>query len=134
MRVLLEHGADPSMQQKNHITALMLAAGLGRGLGTFADEYASEAQQVDAVKVLLDQHVDINAANDAGQTALHFAALSMDSVVELLVMNGAKLDIKDRQGRTPLDMASGKGGPGRAGAAAQPRPSTIALLHKLGAN
>src|SRR5262249_1410565 len=37
MRVLLEHGADPSMQQKNHITALMLAAGLGRGLGTFAD-------------------------------------------------------------------------------------------------
>jgi len=134
MRVLLEHGADPSMQQKNHVTALMLAAGLGRGLGTFADEYASEAQQVEAVKVLLDQHVDINAANDAGQTALHFAALSMDSVVELLVMNGAKLDIKDRQGRTPLDMASGKGGPGRAGAAAQPRPSTIALLRKLGAN
>jgi ankyrin repeat protein len=134
MRVLLEHGADPSMQQKNHISALMLAAGLGRGLGTFADEYASEAQQVEAVKVLLGQHVDVNAANDAGQTALHFAALSMDSVVELLVMNGAKLDIRDRQGRTPLDMASGKGGPGRAGAAAQPRPSTIALLHKLGAN
>ena len=134
MRALLEHGADPSMQQKNHVTALMLAAGLGRGLGTFADEYASEAQQVEAVKVLLDQHVDVDAANDAGQTALHFAALSMDSVVELLVMHGAKLDIRDRQGRTPLDMASGKGGPGRAGAAAQPRPSTIALLRKLGAN
>jgi ankyrin repeat protein len=132
MRVLLAHGADPSMQQKNHTTALMLAAGQGRGLGTFADEYATESQMFEAVKLLLDTHVDINAANDAGQTALHFAALSMDTVVELLAKNGAALDAKDKQGRTPLDMAMGKGGPGRAGAAAQPRPSTIALLRKLG--
>jgi ankyrin repeat protein len=133
MRLLLEHGADPSIEQKNHTTALMLAAGLGRGLGTFADEYAAEAQMIEAVKVLLDRHVDINAANDSGQTALHFAALSMDSVVELLVMNGAKLDATDKQGRTPLDMALGKGGPGRAGAAATPRPSTAAILRRLGA-
>src|SRR5262249_6575909 len=96
IRLLLEHGADPAMEQKNHITALMLAAGLGRGLGTFADEFSTEAQQVEAVKVLLDRHVNVNAATDAGQTALHFAALSMDSVVELLVMNGAQLDAKDR--------------------------------------
>src|SRR5207237_5226903 len=39
MRLLLDNGADPSIVQKNHTTALMLAAGLGRGLGTFADEY-----------------------------------------------------------------------------------------------
>ncbi|HEY2382173.1 MAG TPA: ankyrin repeat domain-containing protein [Terriglobia bacterium] len=133
MRLLLEHGAEPAIAQKNHVTALMLAAGLGRGLGTFADEYAAEKEQYDAVKLLLDRRVDVNAANDGGQTALHFAALSMDSVVELLVMNGANLEAKDRQGRTPLDMASGKGGPGRAGAAAVPRPGTIALLRKLGA-
>jgi ankyrin repeat protein len=86
----------------------------------------------EAVKLLLESRVDINAANDAGQTAMHFAALSMDTVVELLAKNGAKLDATDKQGRTPLDMALGKGGPGRAGAAAQPRPSTIALLRKLG--
>src|SRR5262245_52678232 len=133
MRLLLDYGADPTTEQKNHITALMLAAGLGRGLGTFADEFSKEAQQLEAVKVLLDRHVDLNAVTDAGQTALHFAALSMDSVVELLVMNGAKLDIKDKQGRTPLDMALGKGGPGRAGAAAAPRPGTVALLRRLGA-
>ena len=94
---------------------------------------ATEAQMLEAVKVLLEQHVDVNAANDAGQTALHFAALSMDSVVELLVMNGANLDAADKQGRTPLDMALGKGGPGRAGQAATPRPATAALLRKLGA-
>src|SRR5204862_2729336 len=36
MRLLLSRGADPSIEQKNHVTALMLAAGLGRGLSTFA--------------------------------------------------------------------------------------------------
>ena len=116
------------------MTALMLAAGLGRGLGTFADEVATEAQMLEAVKLLLERHVDVNAVNEGGQTALHFAALSMDSVVELLVRSGAKLDIADRQGRTPMDMALGKGGPGRAGqAAALHGASTIALLRKLGA-
>ncbi|HEX4996714.1 MAG TPA: ankyrin repeat domain-containing protein [Terriglobia bacterium] len=134
MRLLLAHGADPALEQRNKVTALILAAGLGRGLGVFADEYATESQMLEAVKILLERDdVDVNAANDQGQTPLHFAALSMDSVVELLVMHGAKMDAVDRQGRTPMDMASGKGGPGRAGAAAQPRPTTIALLKKLGA-
>ena len=133
MRLLLERGADPTMTQKTKVTALILAAGLGRGLGVFNDEYATEAQQREAVQVLLDRQVDINATNEAGQTALHFAALSMDSVVELLVKHGAKLDIADKQGRTPMDMANGKGGPGRAGQAAAPRQSTIELLRKLGA-
>jgi uncharacterized protein len=134
MRLLLEKGANPSIEQKNRTTALMLASGQGRGLGTFADEFATEAEMYQAVKLLLEQHVDINAANEAGQTPLHFAALSMDSVVELLIKSGANIDAKDRQGRTPLDMASGKGGPGRAGQAAAPRPSTIALLNKYGAH
>jgi len=133
MTLLLDRGADPSIAQKSKVTALMLAAGLGRGLGVFNDEYATEPQMLEAVKVLLDRHVDVNATNDAGQTALHFAALSMDSVVELLVKNGARMDVTDRQGRTPLDMANGKGGPGRAGQAASPRLSTIELLRKLGA-
>lgn len=132
MRLLLSRGADPALAQPGGVTALMLAAGLGRGLGVFADEYATDAQMLEAVKILLEQHVNVNAANDAGQTALHFAALSMDSVVELLVKNGANIDAVDRQGRTPMDMARGKGGPGRAGAVATPRLTTIELLHKLG--
>jgi uncharacterized protein len=133
MRLLLSRGADPTLEQKSKVTALMLAAGLGRDLNTFADEHTTEAQMLETVKILLEQHVNVNAANDAGQTALHFAALSMDSVVELLVKNGANIDAADRQGRTPLAMAQGKGGPGRAGQAAQPRPGTIELLRKLGA-
>jgi ankyrin repeat protein len=131
MRLLLEHGADPSLRQKSGTTALMLAAGFGRGLGVFAGDYATDAQMYEAVQVLLARHVDVNAVNENGQTALHFAALSMDPVVRLLAENGANLFIKDKQGRTALDFASGGGPRGRAGAAPVVRKETAALLRQL---
>ncbi len=131
MKLLLDHGADPAMVQKNHTTALMLAAGLGRGLGVFAKDYATEAQMVEAVKVLLDRHVDVNAVNDSGQTALHFAAQASDDIVRLLVANGANPNAKDKQGRTPLDAALGVGLRGRAGGPPTVREGTAALLREL---
>jgi len=131
MRLLLDNGANPALAQKNHTTALMMAAGFGRGLGVFAKDYATEAQMIEGLKVLLDRHVDVNATNDAGQTALHFAALSSDATVKLLAEHGAQLDIKDKQGRTALDFALGAGGRGRAGALPEPRESTAALLRQL---
>jgi uncharacterized protein len=131
MRLLLDNGADPALPQRNHTTALMMAAGFGRGLGVFAKDYATEAQMLEGLKVLLDRHVDVNAANDNGQTALHFAALSSDATVKLLAGHGAQLDIKDKQGRTPLDFALGAGGRGRAGALPVARESTAALLRQL---
>ena len=134
MRLLLENGADPSLAQRNHTTALMIAAGLGRGLGVFAGDYATEAQMIEGLQVLLDRHVDVNAVNDNGQTALHFAALSSDATVKLLAEHGAQLNIKDKQGRTPLDFALGAGGRGRAGAAPVARESTAALLRQLAKN
>ncbi len=131
MRLLLEFGADPELTSRNHTTALMMAAGLGRGLGVFAKDYATEAQMVEGLKVLLDRHVNVNAQNDAGQTALHFAVLSSDETVKLLAANGAKLDIKDKQGKTPLDFALGGGGRGRAGGPPVVREGTAALLRQL---
>jgi ankyrin repeat protein len=131
MRLLLENGADPALAQRNHTTALMMAAGFGRGLGVFAKDYATEAEMIEGLKVLLARHVDVNAVNDNGQTALHFAALSSDATVRLLAEHGAQLDIKDKQGRTPLDFALGAGGRGRAGALPVPRESTAALLRQL---
>jgi ankyrin repeat protein len=131
MRLLLEHGADPTMVQKNHTTTLMLAAGVGRGLGVFANDYSTEAEMLEAVKVLLDRHVDVNAVNDSGQTALHFAAQASDDIVKLLAANGAKLDVKDKQGRTPVDAALGVGLRGRAGGPPNVRQGTAALLRQL---
>ena len=36
-------GMNPSIQQKNHVSALILASGLGKWLSTFADEHTTEA-------------------------------------------------------------------------------------------
>lgn len=131
MRLLLEYGADPEIAQRNHTTALMLAAGLGRGLGVFAKDYATEAQMVEGLKVLLDRHVNVNAQNDTGDTALHFAAMNSLETVKLLAANGATLDVKNRQGRTPLDFAEGGGGRGRAGGPPVVRKDIAELLKQL---
>jgi ankyrin repeat protein len=131
MRLLLEHGADPSLTQKNHSTALMIAAGLGRGQGVFANDFATEAQMVEGAAVLLDRGVDVNAVNDSGETALHYAAQASDEIVRMLAAHGAKLDVKDKNGRTPEDFAMGVGLRGRAGGPPTVREHTAALLRQL---
>jgi uncharacterized protein len=131
MRALLDGGADPALTQRNRATALMLASGLGRGTGAFQKDVGTEGDLFEAVKLLVEHGVDVNASNDAGQTALHFAVQSGDSLVKYLAEKGATLDVKDRQGRTPLDVALGVGVRGRAGGPAPERDSTVTLLRAL---
>jgi ankyrin repeat protein len=84
---------------------------------------ADEATAFETVKLLIELGVDMNAANRAGQTALHGSARAgRDRIVQLLVEHGARLDAKDKQGRTPLDVAQD---PNR------PLASTAALLRQL---
>jgi ankyrin repeat protein len=130
MRLLLAKGADPARTQKNGTTALMLAAGVGRGQGVFAKDYATEEELLRGVELLVERGVDVNAANDGGQTALHIAAQASDRIVEFLVKHGASLDAKDKQDRTPLDVALGKGVRARIGGESTVRESTAALLRK----
>jgi ankyrin repeat protein len=131
IRLLLSHGADPTIAQKNGTTALMLAAGLGRGLGVFAKDYGTEGDLLEAVKLLVEHGVDVNAINNSGQTALHFAAQASDDIVRYLASHGARLDVKDKQGRTPVEMALGVGLRGRAGGPVTVRENTAALLRQL---
>lgn len=131
MRVLMAHGADASLKQKNGTTALMLASGLGRGTGVFAKDYATEAELLTAVKHLVESGVDVNAANESGQTALHIAAQASDGIVQYLAGHGANLEAKDKQGRTALDVAMGVGVRARIGGESTVRPSTAALLRQL---
>jgi ankyrin repeat protein len=133
MRVLMAHGADPSLRQKNGTTALMLASGVGRGQGVFAKDYATEAELLGAVTYLVESGVDVNAANDSGQTALHIAAQASDGIVRYLAEHGANLDAKDKQGRTALDIAMGTGVRARIGGESTVRQSTAALLKSLAA-
>jgi ankyrin repeat protein len=133
MRVLLARGADLKRTQKNGTTALMLAAGLGRGTGVFAKDYATEEQLLAAVKFLVESGAGVNAAADNGQTALHYAAQAADGVVEYLATHGADLDAKDKQGRTALDVAMGVGVRPRISGEPAARESTAALLRRLAA-
>jgi ankyrin repeat protein len=131
IRVLMAHGADASLRQKNGTTALMLASGLGRGTGVFAKDYATEAELFNAVKFLVESGVDVNATSEAGQTALHIAAQASDGIVKYLSEHGANLDAKDKQGRTALDVAMGVGVRARIGGESTVRESTAALLRQL---
>jgi uncharacterized protein len=139
LELLMAHGADVQATQKNGTTALMFAAGLGRGVGTFAKDYATDAQMLQAARVLVGHGANVNAISAAGQTAMHFAAQAADSnlpqpsddMVKFLAAQGARLDVADRQGRTPVEMAQGKGLRGRAGGPVTARQSTIELLEQL---
>ena len=97
----------------------MIAAGQGfgapRGDGPRI-RVPTEAGAVEAVTLLLDRGVPINATNKAGNTALHGSVSRGDAVVKLLLDRGAKI-VKNNAGLTPLDIAKGAGG-GRGGAAA----------------
>ena len=66
------------------------------------------------------------------QTALHGAAeRGFTPFVKFLAENGADLQAKDANGRTPLDLAKGVGVAGVRQAAGEPFPETVALLESL---
>jgi ankyrin repeat protein len=137
MRLLLDKGADASHALKDGSTPLMAASGMS-AKSVMADQEKrepTEDEMIQAVQMCLDHGADVNAVQtkDAGGlTALHIAAQKgSDRIVQLLVDHGAKLDVKDKQGRIPLDVANGV----PSGIPFAPPPvvheSTVALLRKL---
>jgi ankyrin repeat protein len=114
MRLLLDRGANPATRRKDLSTALFIAAsGRAGGLPT-GPRTIPGASNVEAIKMLVAAGLDVDAFNGAGQTALHAAAQrGLDDVVTTLVDLGATLDLRDKQRRTPLDLALGVGIRGR---------------------
>jgi uncharacterized protein len=109
MKLLLAAGADLASTQDNGNSPLLLAAGLGyRGpIG------GTEAMAIEAIRFSLEQGADINAVNTAGDTAVHVAATTNFNesgtaegslaIVKFLVERGARLDIRNKQGRSALE-------------------------------
>jgi ankyrin repeat protein len=103
MRLLVDAGADPLLATEEKATPLMAAAGVGYRQG---ESPGSEAEALAAVELAVELGADVNAANAIGFRALHGAAIrGANSVIEYLVGRGARLDAKDRRGRTAFTIA-----------------------------
>ena len=97
IRLLLDGGADPTITLKDRTTTAMMTSSL------------------DAIKLLVEHGVDVNAFNTNGQSILHNAAArGSTAIIQYVAAQGARLDRKDKQGRTALDIARNGGG-GRGG-------------------
>ena len=109
MRLLAASGADPQLTTNDGTTALMLAAGLGKRASTDITYYDwTEEKAVEALTVGLEFGIDINAANEHGETALHAAAYhNANRVIEFLVEAGAHIDATNAAEQTPLRIAEG---------------------------
>ena len=71
--------------------------------------YAGRANNLGALKKILEREPDINATDDFGWTPLHWAAASTRKtarVVKTLLDEGCNKDLKDKAERTALDLAT----------------------------
>ena len=127
MKLLLAKGADPKIPTFGGTTALMAAAGVNWVVDQTADEGAKAL--LEAVQLCVELGLDVNAINSMGLTAVHGAAnRGSDDIIRFLAGKGARLDVKDKEGRTPLVWAEGVF---LATHPARPKPTSIALLKEL---
>ena len=127
MKLLLSKGADPKITTFNGTTALMAAAGVNWVIGQTYSE--SPARWLEAVQLCLELGLDVNALNEMGLGAVHGAAnRGSDDIIELLARRGARLDVADKQGRTPYAWAEGVFLATNSPVA---KPSTMALIKRL---
>lgn len=100
LRLTLAHGADLKSTNRYGGTALIPA---------------SERGHVETVDTLIKAGIDVNHINNLGWTALIEAIILSDggkrhqAIVRLLIDGGARIDIADKDGVTPLKHAKARG-------------------------
>jgi ankyrin repeat protein len=127
-RLLLEHGALVDLPSVHGITPLMAAAGHTSGRDQRLNAEQAQARAIELIDLFLAAGADIDAritddgsrtanvgrqpnavTGRKGQTALYGAAKNgWANVVEHLLAKGAKPNISDALGRTPVDAALGR--------------------------
>jgi ankyrin repeat protein len=129
MQLLLEYGADPAITTAEGATPLMAAAGVG--IWQVGENAGTNEEAFEAVKICYEHGNDVNAADTNGDTALHGAAhRGANEIVSFLVQKGARIDVVDVIGWSPLTIAHGVMYPNTFNR----HLDTEALLVKLGAN
>ena len=133
-KLLLQYKALPDLQNNLGATPLLAAAGVNWSITDIRGRFRNEQQCIETARLLIAAGANVNAVNERGQTALHAATqLGWTQFVRFLAASGARLDMKDRGGATPLDIATGKaGGASRPGASGpEAHPETAAALREL---
>ena len=129
MRFLVANGADPLLTTSEHATPLMAAAGVGIFL--VGENPGTNEEAFEAVKFAAELGSDVNAVDDNNETAMHGAAYrGSPAIVQFLFDKGAKLDLVNVIGWTPLIIAEGVFYPNTY----KRQPEAAVLLRKLGAN
>src|SRR5262245_53888625 len=91
-------------------TVVLLSAANLAAQGRLRLVDAVKRQDRQAVRALLKQKADVNAAEGDGATALHWASYKDDiETVELLIRAGATVDAANDLGVTPLSLACANG-------------------------
>ena len=127
MRLLLAHGADPNVPTQAGTTPLMAAAGVNWVVAQTYTE--SKESLLEAIDICFEHGADVNATNSMGLTALLGAAnRGSNEIIRVLAERGARLDVKDKEGRDALRWAEGVF---LASVGAERKPATIALLNEL---
>ena len=137
VRALLAGGADPLMSTEKGTLPLHVASWGG---SPYAGDWTEDEKKnlLDVTRLLVERGSDVNSTGEHGWTALHGAAYKgVDAVVQFLVDHGARLEVFDEYGQTPLSIANAVITPGSKDAYYQSsrvvRKSTSDLLLKLGA-
>jgi len=137
IKALVEGGADPNLATVNGMTPLILASGGG------TDEQRprpldERAMAVNTARYLVEHGANVNATGDFGWTALHMAAYQgLNDVIEYLISKGAKTEVFDELGQTPLSASMAiltqEAGARRLQIPRRYHKDTAELLLKLGA-
>jgi ankyrin repeat protein len=129
MKLLLELKADPQVANADNCTPLLAAAGVG-ALGDGDEAAGTEEEALEAVRLLLELGVDVNAVDDNAETAMHGAAYqSRFTLVQLFAEHRADINVwnrKNKFGWTPLMIAQGHR-PGNF----RPAPDTIVAIERI---
>ena len=109
MKVLLEMGADASIRTELGATPLMVAAGVG--IWAPGENPGTHDEALAAVKVAFEAGGGgLDDVDSNGDTALHGAVYRGGAipVIEYLAGKGARLDVRNKKGMLPVEVADGE--------------------------
>lgn len=110
--LLIRHGIDVNYSNYKGINSL-IANILNRkcNRSVYGGKIYNLNQNIKYINYLINKGININHIDIKSNTALHYAVVlnREKELIKLLLDNGAKVDIKNIQGKTPIDIAIEKG-------------------------